>query len=93
MIYLESEELSKRFLQQNNVLQNEIETFRGKLDQIVTLINTKFDQQKTIPLKSSVSMIQIAFEQMQQTEMKLLELKLKSVSQQEENDLLKYLVR
>ncbi|CAF4191084.1 unnamed protein product, partial [Rotaria magnacalcarata] len=39
-----------------------------------------------------VSMIQTAFEQMQQTEMKLLELKLHSVSQQEENDLLKYLM-
>ncbi|CAF2840750.1 unnamed protein product [Rotaria sp. Silwood2] len=80
-------------MQQNVELQREIEAFRSKLDYIVTFINEKLDQKKTTPAtSSSVSMLQLAFENMQQTEMKLLELKLKSVSQQEENDLLKYLM-
>ncbi|CAF4606376.1 unnamed protein product, partial [Rotaria sp. Silwood2] len=88
-----AEELSKKFMQQNVELQREIEAFRSKLDYIVTFINEKLDQKKTTPAtSSSVSMLQLAFENMQQTEMKLLELKLKSVSQQEENDLLKYLM-
>ncbi|CAF4107568.1 unnamed protein product, partial [Rotaria magnacalcarata] len=87
-----SEELSKKFLQQNVELQRDLEAFRVKLEHIVTLINTKLDQEKVTSRLSSVSMIQTAFEQMQQTEMKLLELKLHSVSQQEENDLLKYLM-
>ncbi|CAF4624268.1 unnamed protein product [Rotaria socialis] len=90
--YKTSEELSKKFLQQNVELQREIETFHVKLEHIVTLINTKLDREKTTSRISSVSMLQTAFEQMQQTEMKLLELKLRSVSQQEENDLLKYLM-
>ncbi|CAF4010092.1 unnamed protein product [Rotaria sordida] len=90
------EELSKKFMERNIELQHEIETFRSKLDNIVTFINQKLDQQKTISTtttsSSFISILQTAFENMQQTEMKLLELRLKSVSQQEENDLLKYLM-
>lgn len=56
------------------------------------MISKKCDQEKTAATSSLVSIIQATFEQMQQTEMKLLELQLKSASQQEENDLLKYLV-
>ncbi|CAF1212462.1 unnamed protein product, partial [Rotaria sordida] len=90
------EELSKKFMERNIELQHEIEIFRSKLDNIVTFINQKLDQQKTISTtttsSSFISILQTAFENMQQTEMKLLELRLKSVSQQEENDLLKYLM-
>ena len=76
-------------MQQNVELQNEIETFRSKLEDVYIFVNEKINQQK---FTTSASLIQIAFEQMQQTEMKLLEFKLKLVSQQVENDLLKYLV-
>ncbi|CAF0896770.1 unnamed protein product [Rotaria sp. Silwood1] len=95
MLYsYEAEELSKKFMEQNIELQHEIETFRSKLDYIVTYINQKLDQQKTTTTTtlSSLSIHQLVFETMQQTEMKLLEFKLKFISQQEENDLLKYLV-
>ncbi|CAF1409431.1 unnamed protein product [Rotaria sp. Silwood1] len=94
MLYsYEAEELSKKFMEQNIELQHEIETFRSKLDYIVTYINQKLDQQKTTTTTtlSSLSIHQLVFETMQQTEMKLLEFKLKFISQQEENDLLKYL--
>ncbi|CAF1281158.1 unnamed protein product, partial [Rotaria sp. Silwood1] len=72
-----AEELSKKFMEQNIELQHEIETFRSKLDYIVTYINQKLDQQKTTTTTlSSLSIHQLVFETMQQ----------------EENDLLKYLV-
>ncbi|CAF1524547.1 unnamed protein product [Rotaria sp. Silwood1] len=72
-----AEELSKKFMEQNIELQHEIETFRSKLDYIVTYINQKLDQQKiTTTTLSSLSIHQLVFETMQQ----------------EENDLLKYLV-
>ncbi|CAF1299483.1 unnamed protein product, partial [Rotaria sp. Silwood1] len=88
-----AEELSKKFMEQNIELQHEIETFRSKLDYIVTYINQKLDQQKTTTTTlSSLSIHQLVFETMQQTERKLLEFKLKFISQQEENDLLKYLM-
>jgi DNA repair ATPase RecN len=77
-------------MQQNVELQREIEILRAKLEYTYTFVNDKFDQQKSTT--SSVSTIQTAFEQIRQTERKLQELKLKSTSQQEENDLLKYLV-
>jgi len=77
-------------MQQNVELQREIEILRAKLEYTFTFVNDKFDQQKSTT--SSVSTIQTACEQIRQTERKLQELKLKSTSQQEENDLLKYLV-
>ncbi|CAF1066703.1 unnamed protein product [Rotaria sp. Silwood1] len=57
-------------------------------------LNQKLDQQKTTTTTtlSSLSIHQLVFENMQQTEMKLLEFKLKFISQQEQNDLLKYLM-
>ncbi|CAF1335267.1 unnamed protein product [Rotaria sp. Silwood1] len=78
MLYsYEAEELSKKFMEQNIELQHEIETFRSQLDYIVTYINQKLDQQKiTTTTLSSLSIHQLVFETMQQ----------------EENDLLKYLV-
>ncbi len=77
-------------MQQNVELQCEIETLRAKLEYIFKFVNEKLDEQKATA--SSVSIIQTAFDQIRQTEMKLQEFKLKSASQQEENDLLKYLV-
>lgn len=91
MIILGTEELLKKFMQQNIELQSEIETLRAKLEYTFTLINEKFTDDKTTA--SNVSIIQTAFEQIRQMEIKLQELKSKSTSQQEENDLLKYLVR
>jgi Na+-translocating ferredoxin:NAD+ oxidoreductase RnfC subunit len=85
-MFLGTEELLKKFMQQNVELQREIEILRAKLEYTFTFVNDKFDEQK------SVSTIQTAFEQIRQTEIKLQELKFKSTSQQEENDLLKYLV-
>jgi hypothetical protein len=79
-------------MQQNVELQREIETLRAKLEYTFTFINEKLDQEKATA-ESSVSIIKTSFEQIRQTEMILQELKLKLVSQQEENDLLKYLVR
>ncbi|CAF5082764.1 unnamed protein product, partial [Rotaria sp. Silwood1] len=71
-----AEDLSKKFMEQNIELQHEIETFRSKLDYIVTYINQKLDQQKTTTTSSSsLSIHQLVFETMQQTEMKLLEFK------------------
>ncbi|CAF1045724.1 unnamed protein product [Rotaria sp. Silwood1] len=64
-------------MEQSIELQHEIETFRSKLDYIVTYINQKLDQQKiTTTTLSSLSIHQLVFETMQQ----------------EENDLLKYLM-
>jgi hypothetical protein len=74
-------------MQQNIELQREIETLRAKLEYTYTFVNENLDQQKSVPI------VQTAFEQMRQTEMELQELRLKSKSQQEENDFLKYLVR
>jgi len=90
---LGTEELLKQFKQQNVELQREIETLRARLEYTYTVVNDKLGQQKTEADTSSTSVIQTAFEQIRQTETKLQELKLKSASQQEENDLLKYLVR
>ena len=86
-----NEQIYQKFLQQNVELQREIETLRAKLEYSFTLINDKFDQQKTPA--ASESLIQTAFEQIRRTEMSLQELKSKSASQQQENDFLKYLVR
>lgn len=85
-----NEQFYQKFLQQNVELQREIETLRAKLEYSFTLINDKFEQQKTTA--TSDSLIQTAFEQIRRTEMSLQELKSKSASQQQENDFLKYLV-
>ncbi len=77
-------------MQQNVELQREVETLRAKLEYTFTFINEQLDQQKST---SSVSVIQTAFEQIRQTEMQFQELRSTSVSQKEENDFLKYLVR
>ena len=90
---LENEQFYQKFLQQNVELQREIETLRAKLEYSFTLINDKFEQQKTTSATTSDSLIQTAFEQIRRTEMSLQELKSKSASQQQENDFLKYLVR
>ena len=90
-IFLETEDLLKKFMQQNVELQREIETLRAKLEHTFTFVNEKADQQKTEA--SSVSLLQTAFEQIRQTEMRLQELKFKSASQQEENDHLRSFVR
>lgn len=89
----QNEQFYQRFLQQNVELQREIETLRAKLEYSFTLINDKFEQQKTTSATTSDSLIQTAFEQIRRTEMSLQELKSKSASQQQENDFLKYLVR
>jgi hypothetical protein len=73
-------------------LKREIETLRAKLEYTFTFVNEKLDQQKADVATSSASAIQTAFEQLRQTENSLQELKLKYAAQQEENDLLKYLV-
>lgn len=92
-IPVENEEYYQKFLQQNVELQREIETLRAKLEYSFTLINDKFEQQKTTSATTSDSLIQTAFEQIRRTELSLQELKSKSSSQQQENDFLKYLVR
>ncbi len=81
-------------MQQNVELQRELETLRAKMEYVSTFISEKFDQQKaTAAAPSSIALVQTAFDQMRQTEMRLQELRLKSAAQQEENELLKYLVR
>ncbi|UJR21839.1 hypothetical protein I4U23_024913 [Adineta vaga] len=87
-----TEELLKKFKQENVELQREIETLRAKLEYTFTFVNEKLDQQKVDVTTSSTSIIQTAFEQLHHTENILQELKLKSAAQQEENDLLKYLL-
>lgn len=90
--FLGVEELLKQFKQQNVELQHEIETLRAKLEQTFTSVNDRLDQQRAEVDASSSSVIQTAFEQIEQTERELQELKLKSALQQEENDRLKDLV-
>ncbi|CAF3875486.1 unnamed protein product, partial [Adineta steineri] len=87
-----TEELLKKSKQENIELQREIESLRAKLEYTFTLVNDKLDQQHTDVDPSSTSMIKTTFEQLRQTEQDLQELKLKSASQQEENDCLKYLL-
>ena len=61
-----------------------------------TYVNEKLERQKVTTTSSSpataTTIIQTSVEQIQQSEMKLLELKLQLSSQRTENDLLKYLV-
>ena len=77
-------------MQQNVELQRELETLRAKLEYTFTLLNEKLDQE---PGTSTSSVIQTAIDQMRHSDAKLQELQLKSTFQQEENDLLRYLVR
>ena len=76
-------------MNQNVELQRELETLRAKLEFTFTLLNDKLDQQSNSPTSS---IIQEAIEQMRQSDAKLQELQFKSSSQQDENDLLRYLV-
>ncbi|CAF1454548.1 unnamed protein product, partial [Didymodactylos carnosus] len=82
-----NQELLQRFMEQNVELQRDIETLRTKLECTFILLNEKLDN--TSP--SSNSVLQIAVEQCRQAEYQLQELKFKSTTQQEENDLLRYL--
>lgn len=75
-------------MQQNVELQRELETLRAKLEYTFTLLNDKLDQGNT----STSSVIQQAIQQMRQSDARLQELQWKSSTQQEENDLLRYLV-
>jgi len=77
-------------MQQNVELQRELETLRAKLEYTFTLLNEKLDQQSGI---SPSLVIQTAIDQMRHSDAKLQELQLKSSTQQEENDLLRYIVR
>jgi hypothetical protein len=81
--------LAQKFMQQNVELQRELETLRAKLEYTFTLLNEKLDQQTG---SSTSSIIQAAIDQMRRSDAKLQELQLKSSSQQDENDLLRYLV-
>ena len=83
--------LAQKFMQQNVELQRELETLRAKLEYTFKLLNDKLDQQSAANASSTV--IQVAIEQMRHSDAKLQELQLKTSSQQEENDLLRYLVR
>ena len=83
--------LAQKFMQQNVELQRELETLRAKLEYTFKLLNEKLDKQSAANASSTV--IQVAIEQMRQSDAKLQELQLKTSSQQEENDLLRYLVR
>ncbi len=76
-------------MHQNVELQRELETLRAKLEFTFTLLNEKLDQQEN---STTSSIIQEAIEQMRQSDAKLQELQFKSSSQQDENDLLRYLV-
>jgi hypothetical protein len=76
-------------MHQNVELQRELETLRAKLEFTFTLLNEKLDQQGN---STTSSIIQEAIEQMRQSDAKLQELQFKSSSQQDENDLLRYLV-
>lgn len=81
--------LAQKFMNQNVVLQRELETLRAKLEYTFVLLNEKLDNQAN---STTSSVIQSAIEQMRQSDSKLQELQLKSSSQQDENDLLRYLV-
>ncbi|CAF2421997.1 unnamed protein product [Rotaria sp. Silwood2] len=81
--------VAQKFMQQNVELQRQLETLRAKLEYTFTLLNEKLDQYGG-STKSSI--IQVAIEQMRQSDAKIQELQLKFASQQEENDLLKYLM-
>lgn len=85
-----NELLAQKFMQQNVELHRELETLRAKLEYTFALLNEKLDGQHDS--SPSASIIQTAVEQMRQSDAKLQELQLKSSSQQEENDLLRYLV-
>ncbi len=76
-------------MQQNVELQRELETLRAKLEFTFVLLNEKLEQHGNI---STSSIIQEAIDQMRQSDAKLQELQFKSSSQQDENDLLRYLV-
>jgi hypothetical protein len=76
-------------MNQNVELQRELETLRAKLEYTFTLLNEKLDQQAD---SSTSSVIQMAVDQMRQSDAQLQELQLKAFSQQEENDILRYLV-
>jgi hypothetical protein len=76
-------------MQQNVELQRELETLRAKFEYTFTLLNEKLDNQTG---SSTSSVIQVAIEQMRESDAKLQELQLKSSSQRDENDVLRYLV-
>ena len=76
-------------MQQNVELQRELETLRAKLEYTFTLLNEKLDNQSN---PSTSSVIQMAVDQMRQSDARLQELQLKSSTQQDENDILRYLV-
>ncbi|CAF4049433.1 unnamed protein product, partial [Rotaria magnacalcarata] len=80
--------VAQKFMQQNVELQRQLETLRAKLEYTFTLLNEKFDLHAN---PSTSVIIQNAIEQMRKSDTKLQELELKSLSQQEENDLLRYL--
>ncbi|CAF2113856.1 unnamed protein product [Rotaria magnacalcarata] len=81
--------VAQKFMQQNVELQRQLETLRAKLEYTFTLLNEKFDLHAN---PSTSVIIQNAIEQMRKSDTKLQELELKSLSQQEENDLLRYLM-
>ncbi|CAF1660395.1 unnamed protein product [Adineta ricciae] len=89
---LDMTDLLKKFQQENAELHREIETLRAKLEYTFTSVNEKLDQEQTEVEESSTSAVQKAFEQLRHAENNLQEWKLKSAAQQEENDLLKYLL-
>ena len=76
-------------MQQNVELQRELETLRAKLEYTFTLLNEKLEKQTE---SSTSSVIQTAIEQMRNSDAKLQELQRKTLSQQEENDLLRFIV-
>ena len=76
-------------MKQNVELQRELETLRAKLEYTFTLINEKLELQTE---SSTSSIVQTAVDQMRQSDAKLRELQLKTSSQQDENDVLRYLV-
>ncbi|CAF4879778.1 unnamed protein product, partial [Rotaria socialis] len=81
--------VAQKFMQQNVELQRQLETLRAKLEYTFALLNEKLDQNAN---PSTSAIIQNAIEQMRKSDTKLQELELKSLSQQEENDLLRYLM-
>jgi hypothetical protein len=78
-------------MQQNVQLHRELETLRVKLEYTFALLNEKLDHEGGT--SSSPTVIQVAIEQMRHSDAKLQELQFKASSQQEENDLLRYIVR
>ncbi|CAF0914538.1 unnamed protein product [Rotaria sordida] len=80
--------VSQKFMQQNVELQRQLETLRAKLEYTFTLLDEKLEQHTG----STSSILQVAIEQMRQSDAKIQELQLKFTSQQEENDLLRYLM-